>query len=168
MSPAVADKLLLRKINKKREKINLWEYISPAAISAHQSPLGYKLQRQQDLENVLFNNAAETFCLTRSGTLEILSRSQEKKSAVGGCHSQDDSTLEGRRGGIKLVSLKTWHKYFWRVTTELHEPAFKRKVQRSSEGTSYITSADEATVTVTCFLTLTNYYHINFECDSHT
>ena len=82
-------------------------YFFPAAISAHQSPLGYKLQRQQDLENVLFNNAAETFCLTRSGTLEILSRSQEKNSAVGGCQWQDDGPLEGRCGGIKLVSLIT-------------------------------------------------------------
>ena len=36
-----------------------YENISPPAIPAHQSPLWYMVQRQQDLENVLFNNAAE-------------------------------------------------------------------------------------------------------------
>ena len=61
---------------KKRNEEKTYENISPLAILSHQSPLGYMLQRQQDLGNVLLNNSVEIL-LNLAWNIGNLSRSQK-------------------------------------------------------------------------------------------
>lgn len=72
MSPAAADKLLSRKrkLKEKPTKIFLLQQYLPINLPR------YMLQRQQDFENVLFNNAAE-FLLNPAWSDGNLSRSQK-------------------------------------------------------------------------------------------
>lgn len=113
MSPAEGDKLLSRKNIKLKGKTN--ENISPPATPAHQSSLGYMLQRQQDLENVLFNNVAEVLFIPAGNTRNL--SCLQKQNCLMVSLRKEHSTLEGQQRNFakKCSQIETVEKVNWSV-----------------------------------------------------